>query len=539
MAGADLTPRQKMINLMYLVLIALLALNISKDILDAFLLVNNGLETTFVNYDEKNEILYSEFKKAKSIDPKKVTPYWEKANKAKSLSEELASYIGSIKSQLIMETEKLSQQEADTIDLKYVNGKDNYDAPTRLMIGESEDGSTGLARELKLKINEFKKHLLNLLEEKERASTNLDLNTADVKTLEGKENWEMNNFYHTPLAASVTLLSKIQTDIKNAEFEVVNKLFQSVRKNDFTFDTIAPKVISPSNYVMLGQNYNADIFVAAFSKTQNPEILIGKLDEKGNLIETYDTVSVKDGMGKYSISPNTEGIHEYEGIIKVTSPSGIEKKYPFHSSYISAKPSLVVSPDAMNVLYIGPENPVSVSVPGVASENITATITGSGNRLTRTTNGKYKAILSRNSPKNVKINVSVKTPTGETQSMGSMDFVAKKLPTPYASFADIDGDGTKRLSQLKYRKVVKVTYGPDFVFTGLPLTVVSFKVEVIRNGEYKLNKTCRGNKLSEDARRFFETKLSKYDVVYISNIAVKDVSNTTKGVKGVIKINVN
>ncbi|MCB0401463.1 MAG: gliding motility protein GldM [Flavobacteriales bacterium] len=536
MAGANLTPRQKMINLMYLVFVALLALNISKDILDAFLLVNNGLETTYVNYDEKNLLLYSEFDKAKTIDPKKVTPYWEKATQIKTWSQDLSGFIDDIKAKLIMETEKLPREVADTINMKYVNGKDNYDAPTRLMIGDSEDGSKGWARELKLKINQYEQHLLSFIDEKERSSTHLDLKTSDVQTPEGKENWEMNNFYHTPLAATVTLLSKLKTDVKNAEFEVVNKLFQSVRKNDFTFDTIAPRVITPSNYVMLGQNYDADIFVAAFSKTQDPEILIGKLDENGNLVEVYDTVHVKDGMGKYSIAPSAEGMHEYEGIIKVTSPSGVKKKYPFHSSFIAAKPSLVVSPDAMNVLYVGPDNPISVSVPGVASENITATITGTGNRLTKTANGKYKAVLSKSSPKNVQVNVSVKTPKGETQSMGNMNFVVKRLPTPYASFADIEGDGKVRLSQIKNRKVVKVTYGPDFVFTQLPLSVEGFKVEVIRGNEYKLMESCPGRKLSDKAEKFFDKKLQKHDVIYITDIFVKDVSGSTVKIKGVIKI---
>ncbi len=536
MAGTKLPPRQKMIGLMYLVLLALLALNVSKDILDAFLLVNNGLETTINNYNEKNQQLYSEFDKAKTIDPDKVTPYWEKANKAKILAQELSGFIKEVKVKLIMETEKLTQQEADTIHMEYVDGKDNYDAPTRLMIGETEDGSTGLARELKQKINQYEKELLSLLNQKERKSTNLDLKTIDVQTSSGTESWEIGNFYNTPLAATITLLSKMQTDIKNAEFEIVNNLFQSVRKNDFTFDTIAPKVITPSNYVMLGQNYDADIFVAAFSKTQNPEILIGKLDSMGNLIEVYDTVNVKDGMGKYSISPSSEGLHEYEGIIKVTSPSGIEKKYPFHSSFMAAKPSLVVSPDAMNVLYIGPDNPISISVPGVASENISATISGSDNKLTKTANGKYKAVLKRNSPRNVKISVSANTTNGESQPMGSMTFVVKKLPTPYASFADIDGQGRIRLSSIKNRKVVKVTYGPNFVFTGLPLNVMGFKVEVIRGMDYKLNERCSGRMLNEKSIEFFKRKLRRNDAIYISDIVVQDVSGSRVKIKGIIKI---
>ena len=540
MAGTKLPPRQKMIGLMYLVLLALLALNVSKDILDAFLLVNDGLETTLINYDEKNQLLYAEFDKAKTIDPEKVTPYWRSANEARHLSNELSNYIGKIKAELIMETEQITQQEADTINMAYVNGKDNHDAPTRLMIGDSEDGSAGYAGELKTLINAYEQNLLQLLSTEERNTTKLDLKTSDVNTSEGKENWEMGNFYHTPLAATITLLSKIQTDIKNAEFEIVNKLFQSVRKNDFTFDTIAPKVITPSNYVMMGQKYDADIFVAAFSKTQDPEIYIGKLDSNNNLIEVYDTVDVNDGMGKYSLSPTREGLHEYEGLIKVTSPSGIEKQYPFRSSFMAAKPSLVVSPDAMNVLYKGPENPISISVPGVASENISATITGSGNRLVKTANGKYKAIIGRNSPRNADINVSAKMANGELKSMGKMSFVVKRLPTPYASFSGQSGSVTVRLSQIKNAETLKVTYGPDFLFQGIDPTVTKFKVSIHKsNGEFLFEGRNNGRKIDARTKQFFRNNLRRGYIIYIEKIITRDVSGATVPVKGVIKIKIS
>lgn len=532
MAGTKLPPRQKMIGLMYLVLLALLAINVSKDILDAFILVNDGLETTITNYQQKNDLLYAEFNNAKSIDSKKITPYWEKANRVKTLSENLIKYIDEIKTSLIMETEKIPKEEADTIQLAKISAKDNYDDPTRLMIGEFEDGSNGLAKDLKEKINSFEKELLSLIDDH---NFSLDLKTEGVETPDGFLNWEMRNFDHTPLVASITLLSKLQTDIKNAEYETVNKLFQSVRKNDFTFDTIAPKIISPSNYVMIGEKYNADIFIAAFSKTQNPEILIGKLDENDNLIEVYDTVSVSNGMGKYSLSPSSEGIHQYEGIIKMISPTGTEKKYPFRSEFIAAKPNLVVSPDAMNVMYIGPENPISISVPGVASENITATITGAGNKLIKTSNGKYKAILSRNSPKDIKINVNI-TSNGTVKPMGNMDFKVKNLPIPYAEFSGVSGTSKVSLSQLKNTKAVRVTYGPDFVFQGLPISVSKFNVEVVRGGDFKLNETCYGHKLNNKASDFFEKNLSKYDVIYISNIITTDVSGLSQATNSAIKI---
>jgi len=525
MAGTDLPPRQKT---------ALLALNVSKDILDAFILVNDGLENTVTNYNEKNELLYAEFKSANALDDKKVGPYWKKAQQAQSFSKDVVNYLEELKVQLIMETEKIPQDQADTLQLKHVNNKDNYDIPTQLLIGQPEDGSAGLARALKDQLIAYKASMNNLFNAQEQKYLNLDLNTQDVETPEGTQNWEMNNFYHTPLAASITLLSKIQTDIKNIEYEVVNKLFQSVTKADFKFDTIAAKLIPSSNYVLLGEKYQADVFVAAFSTTQNPEILIGEYDTASNsLKQVYDTVNVNKGLGKYSINTNREGIFNYEGLINLTSPTGEIKSYPFKSEYIVAKPSLVVSPDKMNVFYIGPNNPVSVSVPGVASENIRATINGSGNKITKTANGKYEVTLSPRSPRNVSVSVSASMPDGSTRSMGKMDFIAKKLPQPRSSIGGKSGEFSLRVADLRGYSTVRANYGSDFLFTGLPLNITSCQVEVYRSGGVVHDEKMRTLNLNKKTKEFFRDKIRRNDKIVFSNIKAKDINGQIQPLLGI------
>ena len=484
MAGAKLPPRQKMIGLMYLVLLALLALNVSKDILDAFILVNTSLEKTVVNYDEKNNLLYADFNEAKSFDPNKVTPLWKKAQIAKKESAELVTYIKNLQSKLIQKTEEISNLEADTLSLQNVNGKDNYDIPTNILIGQSEDGSKGLARELKIKLAKYKKDMLSLFNKQQLKSLKIDLKTEDLNTSEGIESWEMGNFYNTPLAASITLLSKIQTDVKNVEYDVVSTLLQFAGKKKFNFDTIVTKVIPTSNYVLVGEAYKADVFLAAFSTTQNPKILIGDYDkEKNSLTNITDSIPVNNGLGQYEVNTSREGIYSYEGVLQLKNSSGGIENFPFKSEYIVAKPSLVVSPDKMNVFYIGPKNPVSISVPGVASENIRATITGSGNSISKVSNGKYIVKLKTSSPKNVKVNVSATMPNGETKPMGSMIFVAKKLPQPYAELGGVSNISKKKTtSQLKTYRAIKAAYDPNFIFQGLPLTIVGFRMEIYRAG---------------------------------------------------------
>jgi gliding motility-associated protein GldM len=535
MAGGKLPPRQKMIGLMYLVLLALLALNVSKDILDAFILVNTSLEKTVINYDEKNGLLYADFNQAKTFDPNKATPLWEKAQTAKKESLALVSYIKSLQSKLIQETENITEVEADTLSLINVNGKDNYDIPTNILIGQSEDGSKGLARELKIRLAQYKKNMLALFSQKQQQSLKIDLKTEDIHTSEGIESWEMGNFYHTPLAASITLLSKIQTDVKNVEYDVVSSLLKYAGKKEFNFDTIVTKVIPNSNYVLLGEPYKADVFLAAFSTTQNPKILIGNYDaEKNEMSGISDTVPVNNGLGQYEVNTSREGIYSYEGVLQLKNSSGGIENFPFKSEYIVAKPSLVVSPDKMNVFYIGPENPVSISVPGVASENIRATVSGSGNKITKTANGKYIVKLKTGTPKNVKVNVSATMPNGEIRNMGNMAFVAKKLPKPEASFLNQTGEMKLTRNEIKNYPIIKASYGSSFVFTGLPLTVTNCLIEIYRNGgRIHDNSDMNSKTIPQRTRTFFKDKIRRGDKIFFSEIRVKDINGQTIKLNGI------
>jgi gliding motility-associated protein GldM len=167
MAGGKETPRQKMIGMMYLVLTALLAMNVSKDILDAFVIINSGIETTNRNFENKNENTYNDFDKAKMNDPIKVTPFWQKAQQAKKLADELDLYMEELKHHLIRETDKVPPEiPNDSLRLEDVNSKDNYDIPTMILIGEPANPKDGerSAKELKGKISQFRDDLLNLIE---------------------------------------------------------------------------------------------------------------------------------------------------------------------------------------------------------------------------------------------------------------------------------------------------------------------------------------------------------------------------------------
>ena len=196
MASGKLTPRQKMINMMYLVLTALLALNVSKDILNAFCIVNESIATTSEHLTRKNSGLIYDFEKAMLDDPVKVKPWLDKAKEARKLSGELCAYIRGLAAELIIKVEGVDKAEADTLvdNLYYVNAKDDYDIPTNFMCGSSADGSDGKARELKTKILEYKSKMLALVgfKQDDKRAPNLGLDMNDTENpIEGKLPWEM------------------------------------------------------------------------------------------------------------------------------------------------------------------------------------------------------------------------------------------------------------------------------------------------------------------------------------------------------------
>ena len=264
-----------MIGMLYLVLTALLALNVSKQILDAFIVVNESMETTNENFSKKLDKTYADFKIQYQLNPNKVGPYWEKAQIAHQLSDKFAKYVDSIKYVVIQKSERLpSLNDAKKISLRDVKRKDNYDMSTTYFIGQSNDGSAGESHILREKMEKYKKEMLDLVDPKYRSSIKIGLDTkGPYYDADGnKQNWEMHNFYRTILAADVTILNKIKAEIYNAEFDVTNFLLSSISAEDFKYDKIEARVIPKSSYVFLGDEYQADIIVAAFDTKSNPNV---------------------------------------------------------------------------------------------------------------------------------------------------------------------------------------------------------------------------------------------------------------------------
>jgi gliding motility-associated protein GldM len=413
---------------------------------------------------------------------------------------------------LLRETEGYKNKEEDTIRLEYVEGKERYDVTTNILCGDSEDGQDGQAHVLRQKLEAYKTAMLNLLPPAERAAMNLSIEAKDPTDGGEFRTWEMKTFYHTPLAADITILSKIQDDVKAAEADVVEALLRQTDSDIIPFDTVAARVIASTNYVMMGDTFKADIFLAAFNKTLKPQILLGKYDTAtGKMIGAYDSVNVNDGMGKYFVKTGNEGIFTYEGVINMTTPKGKVMQYPFQSEYIVARPAVTGGADKMNVLYAGLENPISVSVPGVPNEK--AHVSCNNGTLTPLGNGKYM-ITKPTAGRPCLITVTADMQDGTQKNMGTMEFRVKRLPKPYES---IGVEGSK-VTAAKLGSVAGIacSYGPDFDFKANP-RVTSFTYETTVNGAFTAPVKVSGNMFDEATKNKFRA-LKKGSRVIIDNI---------------------
>lgn len=520
MSGGKETPRQKMIGMMYLVLTALLAMNISKNVLLAFITVENGLNATNRNFDQKNDVLYAKFDKALAENKTKTKPWSDKAFKVREEAKKLCEFIDASRSELYMLSQpELTKQLADTFKLINSAAIDNYDIPTNYLIGPDPAKPTGKGLEIKKRIEEFRKTVLDLVPEKDKKGFKIGLHTEDeyIKNDERNEPWEVYNFHYTTLAACMCLLAGVKNEVKNAESDIVTLLLRAIDEGDFKFDVVTAKVVAPTSYIVLGEEYTADIFVAAYSSTKNPEVLVGDVDTVTKTIRgTPIVVPVANGLGKYTVKPTSEGLQTWAGLVNVQAPDGSIKVYDFQSSYMVARPSFAVSPTAMNVFYIGVPNPVAISAAGVAPTNIVATFVGDGT-ITNKGQGQYEVNVRSGSK--CTINVSAKDPkSNSTKSIGpGVEFRIKKVPNPNAKFAGIIGDGSVTKGELMAAGGIFADLS-DFVFA-LKFPINKWTMSMNINGFF-VDETAKGPATSAGMKGMM-AKAKKGSKILIEDVHVQ------------------
>lgn len=494
MAGYKETPRQKMIGMMYLVLTALLALNVSKDILQAFVTVNDGLEQTNRTFESKNQKLYSDFDKQLKLQQEKVKPFYDRAMKAKELSDNMVKYIKDLMTDVIAYTEfgvkvqkDNSHRTSDKWKLAYdiklddVKQKDNYDKPILILIPDQANEKTGKAYELKMALEKYKVDMKNLIPDTtERNKVDLGFNFVRGwnKEVKREMSWEFNTFYHTVLAANVVIFNKMIAEVRNAEAEIVAKLISGITLDDYKFDRIDAKIVPVSMMIPQGGQYEATLFVAAY-------------DTKGKTRAVINGQTIPGDSGRviFKAPSGAEGDHKVEGQIFVLDPYGNEKGYEFSSSYSVFKPTATVAATNMNVFYRNLENPLSVSVPGVSHGSISVSISA-GHTLISKGGGLYT--VKPGPGRDAIITVSAKI-GDRTQTMGSYPYRIRNVPPPTPYFAGKKG-GTIPKAQVLANPVCQAVL-EEFLFPDVKYNVTGFNFVIKEKSGVLTSIPQRGGRL--------------------------------------------
>ncbi len=505
------TPRQRMISMMYLVYTAMLALNVSAEILNAFVTVGDSMEVTNTLLAKKAESTYIMFENSYKQDPGKVGDNWAKAQEVRKKTKEIVDYIDNIKYELFVAVEGTPGGVAEAKKLLAEKGfdavvkKDEYSSPTNYFLAGSEDGSKGKAIELRKKIEAYQADMLTYA----TGSFKETLKKMQIKT-EGtwqnaskqEQNWQMYNFFHTIALADMVLLNKLKSEIQNAEVDLVNHLYSAVSADDFKFNTVVAKVIPKATYIVQGGQYEAEVFVAAYDSRS---ALTGEV--RG---QQYTGDS---GMLKLKFAAGAIGPQKYSGTLFVKKETGAVP-YDFEAEYFVAAPSATISPTKMNVLYIGVENPISVSVPGVNSKDVNVTATGAGITIKKVKDGDFIATVKSQGKASVSVSAMM---NGKTMNMGTMDFRCKAIPKPTAMVGTYSGGRIPKESLLTQGGLRVSMEGFDFPVT---YTVTSFTMAFNTGGDAQAPIQATGSQFTAEMKAKIG-KLRRGNKVYIENIRAK------------------
>ena len=404
-----LSPRQKMINLMYVVLMAMLALNISTEVLNGFSIVEESLNRTTANSGKENKAIFDDFEEQMRKNPAKVRQWFEKATAVKNMSDSLYNYAQSLKRQIVMEADGEDGNPAD------IKNKDDLEAASQVMLAPG----TGQGKKLSDAINSYRENILRFVSDplqKKIISSNLSTAVPQNENTLGK-NWQEYMFEDMPAAAAVTLLSKLQSDIRYAEGEVLHTLVANIGLKDIRVNKLEAFVVPSSTKLFPGDRMTAKMVMAAVDTTQVPEVYVNGRKING------DTYSFNvGGVGEYNFS----------GYILMHDIAGNVLRRDFNQKYSVVAPPLAptgatLSADLMNVLYAGFENPISVSVSNTPQSSVSVSMSGGSIRSTGA--GHYIAVPSAVG-QDVTFNVSAKG-----KSVGSFTFHVRKLPDPTAYIA--------------------------------------------------------------------------------------------------------
>ena len=516
MASGKISPRQKMINMMYLVLTAMLALNVSSEILKAFYKFEVSMQSAGSNLDAANVKLLGAMDKEVEKQGDKAKPFRDKAYEAKKIADEFVKYIEDTKT-ILLEKDSKDGNNPREEDGQLKSSKDMERAVQYFLENkDAEGGKDAKGKELMAKITETHDKLLALIEDpNDRASIKSDLVCVDPEpNKEGEKfTWLEETFHSLPLAAAFANLTKYQNDAKKTETDVINYLSTKINATDFKFDGLSLSINAASASVSSGGKYTAEIFLTAYNTKQKNDVYVNGV-----------VLPLKEGKGIYEVTATGEGIHKYQAKISLVDPiTGQPKDYTAEGEYQVFSPVATISASKMSIFYAGIDNPVDISVPGYRGNQISAscdngTLTG--------TNGSYNVKVQMGPTRVAKINVVAKGDDGSSKSFVK-EFKIRPLPPLAVTVNGKEGGGITG-SEIQVWNFVNASFGPSFAYDGLTYAVTSYQCIVqTKNGAQPFSVT--GPAVSPDFKAA-AARCRKGDLIIFYNIKASSATAPAKNI---------
>jgi len=478
------TPRQKMIGMMYLFYTALLALNVSSEILTSFVKINESIQKTTSNYSEKTKSLYAKIDNSALEQPGKYTKLAKQAHEVERQSNEFIQNIEDLKLLILRE----SQGPEATLDGE-IKKMDDLHAATIVMVGE---GGPMMGKQLRGWLDSYRELLLGIIED-----TSLTVYKNVAKNLEAKDqfdnkeapwSWEETLCRGMPMIGTMAMLSKLQADIRNSEADVLEFMIAELEGLDIRITALEALVSSPRSFVIRGGKYSSNVFLGARDTSMRPTIYLtynapfydstvvnGEVQYKLRQGANYDTLPIDEsGKGLHVHDCGGVGDFNYGGLVHYKSNKG-DMWLPYKAVYQVGDAGFTVSASACNVFYRGLDNPVEVAVSGYPQEAVSVSISG-GASISRSGAGYIVKVPASVSAREVSITVSVRTEEG-VRTLGSKTFSVLNVPPPTIVIAGAYKDGASvPKGAITRTPTLTANLESDFFpFKGVSYSVISYE----------------------------------------------------------------
>jgi gliding motility-associated protein GldM len=501
---------------------AMLALNVSKEVLVAFGRINESIQSTSTQLHKGTNILYGGLAAKAEKNKAKYGPKNDIALEIKSNTKVAIKEVNKVIDALEKSVGGRSEESGE-LPWKEMDGSNGDE-----LLFPGGDPKAGMGEELKTSIANYRESLISILEKAKNTNgvmnisdsefdafvkdINKVLSTDDYDNQGVKIPWVKHKFEHYPVASVIAFLTQMKADIINTEFRSIRRI--AVRGQGINVNKMVALPIAKATTVLQGSSFEAKLRLAAYDSTSLPKMFVWKTDKNGKKIGKEQEITVEGGAGIVKLPANNLGTQYWGGVIKVTDDDGKVSEYPFNGEYGVTQPAVVVSAEKMNVLYRGVQNPVSISVPGVGSGDIK--VSAPGAVIKPLGNGRYSFNVTKTRGGIVKISVTAKMPDGKMQTFPPQEYRVKGLPSPVGKIAG-GSDVKLPKANIKVLPVEAVLDNFDF---DLKLKVTSFTLKIPGRPGIKVI----GNKMNEKAKKAIDKSRGE---IYIRDIKANIIGNST------------